>query len=161
MSRVFFDAILEPNRPLSPKALAILIGSVALFSFIAGIVFILHGAWPVTPFLGGDVALLAWAMRASVKAARRREHLILTQDSLLIERVAANGCARREEVNPYWLRVEHEDPELLGCELALVSRGHRLVVGSFLGAEERANLADALRKALREAHDYMPPPAGA
>ena len=157
MNRVFFDAVLEPNRPMGPKGLAILIGSVALFSFIAGIVFILHGAWPVTPFLGGDVALLAWAMRASVKAARRREHLILTQDSLLIERVAPNGRALREEVNPYWLRVEHEDPELLGCELALVSRGRRLVVGSFLGAEERASLADALRKALSEARNYTPP----
>ena len=58
---------------------------------------------------------------------------------------------RYEEINPYWLRVEHDDPELMGAELALVSRGRRWIVGSCLGAQERASLADALRRALREA----------
>jgi len=52
--------------------------------------------------------------------------------------------------------VDHEDPELLGSELAVVSRGKRWVVGSFLGAEERTNLADALRRALREARNFTP-----
>jgi len=46
--------------------------------------------------------------------------------------------------------------ELVGCELALVSRNRRWIVGSFLGAEERASLADALRRALREARVAMP-----
>ena len=156
MPRVFFDAILEPNRPLGPKGLALVVGSVAAISFAAGVMFVLKGAWPVTPFFGADVLLLAWAMRASVRAARRREHLLLTSDSLLIERVAANGRTRREEINPYWLRVEHDDPELLGCELALVSRGRRWVVGSFLGAEERTSLAEALRRALRDAREARP-----
>ncbi len=149
--RIYFDAILEPNRPLGTLGLTLVIGFVALFSFVAGIVFIVHGAWPVTPFLGADVLLLAWAMRASVRASRRREHLVLTANAFLIERISAKGAARREELNPYWLRVEHDDPELLGCELALVSRGRRWIVGSFLGAEERASLAAALRKALSEA----------
>src|SRR3954462_4706780 len=154
--RVFFDAILEPNRPLGPKAIGIIIGFVALVSFAAGIMFVLKGAWPVTPFFGLDVLLLAWAMRASVRASRRREHLVLTSDLLVIERFGARGDLRREEINPYWLRVEHEDPELLGAELALVSRGQRWVVGGFLGAEERAGLADSLRRALREARNAIP-----
>ena len=156
MQRVFFDAVLEPNRPLSPKALMLVIGFVAAMSFAAGTVFVLKGAWPVTPFFGADVALLAWAMRASLRASRRREHLILTAETLLIERISPNGHARREEINPYWLRVDHDDPERLGCELALVSRGRRWVVGSFLGAEERANVAEALRNALREARTALP-----
>lgn len=154
MSRVFFDAVLEPNRPMGAKGIALLLGLVAGVSFVAGIVFVIHGAWPVTPFLGADVALLAWAMRASVRAAKRREHLILTQDTLLIERIGTTGQATREEINPYWLRVDHDDPDLLGAELALVSRGKRWVVGSFLGAEERTSLAEALRNALRQARDH-------
>jgi uncharacterized membrane protein len=156
MSRVFFDAILEPNRPLSPRGIGLLLGFVAGISFIAGIAFMAEGAWPVTPFLGADVALLAWAMRASARAARRREHLILTHEALLIERIGIAGQTRREEINPYWLKVEHDDPELLGAELALVSRGRRFVVGSFLGAEERAKVAEALRRALREARETPP-----
>jgi len=154
--RIFFDAIVEPNRPLSPRGLLVVIGSVGIISFVAGILFALHGAWPVTPFFGLDVLLLAWAMRASVRASRRREHLVLTSDLLVIERFGARGDLRREEINPYWLRVEHEDPELLGAELALVSRGQRWVVGGFLGAEERAGLADSLRRALREARNAIP-----
>jgi uncharacterized membrane protein len=154
--RVFFDAILQPNRPLSPRGMMIVIGFVALISFCAGIMFMLHGAWPVTPFFGADVALLAWAFRASVRASRRCEHLLLTNESLLIERVSPKGEVKREEINSYWLRVDHDDPELMGAELALVSGRSRWVIGSFLGAEERASLADALRKALRDARNFTP-----
>jgi uncharacterized membrane protein len=154
--RIFFAATLEPNKPLSPRAVALVVGFVALVSFCAGILFALRGAWPVTPFFGADVLLLAWAMRASARASRRREHLVLTSEKFLIERHGARGEVRREEINPYWLRVDHEDPELLGSELALVSRGRRWIVGSFLGAEERTNLAEALRRALRDARDAPP-----
>jgi len=151
MDRVFFDAVLEPNPPLGAMGHALVLGFVAVVSLIAGTAFALHGAWPVTPFFGADVALLAFAMHLSIRASRKRERLVLTSQSLLIERISATGAARREVLNPYWLRVDHEDPELVGCELALVSRGRRWIVGSFLGAEERATLAEALRRALREA----------
>ena len=154
--RIFFDAILEPNKPLGPRGLAMVVGFVALVSFCAGILFALRGAWPVTPFFGADVLLLAWAMRASVRASRKREHLVLTREKLVIERRGPRGEVRREEINPSWLRVDHDDPDLLGAELALVSRGRRWIVGSFLGAEERTNLAEALRRALRDARDFTP-----
>jgi uncharacterized membrane protein len=156
--RIFFDVVLRPNRPLSPRGLALVIGFVALVSFVAGILFALRGAWPVTPFFGADVLLLALAMRASVRSSRRCEHLVLSSETLLIERISAKGEIRREELNPYWLRVDHEDPELMGAELALVSRGRRWIVGGFLGAEERASLAEALRCALREARMELPSP---
>jgi uncharacterized membrane protein len=154
--RIFLEAVIEPNRPLKPVAIAVVIGFACAVSFTAGIMFALHGAWPVTPFFGFDVLLLAWAMRASVRASRRREVLRLTSDLLLIERITANGRSLREEINPYWLRVEHEDPELLGADLALVMHNRRWVVGSFLGAEERAKLAQALRGALREVRTALP-----
>ena len=154
--RIYFDAELRPNRPLSPRGILIVLGVVAAISFVAGVVFVLHGAWPVTPFFGADVALLAWAFRASVRASRRREHLVLTSDVLVVERFAADGSVKREEINPYWLKVEHDDPEQIGCPLALVSRGRRWIVGEFLGAEDRARLADALRIAIREARTALP-----
>jgi uncharacterized membrane protein len=156
MDRVFFDAVLEPNRPLSARGQLLLLGFVALVSLVTGTLFALHGAWPVTPFFGADVALLALALHISKRASKRRERLTLTSGRLLIERISPNGAARREEPNPYWLRVDHEDPELVGCELALVSRGRRWIVGSFLGAEERSSLAEALRRALREARVAVP-----
>src|SRR5579872_3763179 len=111
--RIFLEARIEPNPPLKPRAILMVIGLAAVVSFVAGVMFALHGAWPVTPFFGLDVALLGWAMHASVKASRRSEYLRLTSDALVIERVNARGDTRREEINPYWLRVEHEDPELI------------------------------------------------
>ena len=155
-SRVFLEALIEPNRPLKPWAIGLVIGFAAAVSFVAGIMFALHGAWPVTPFFGLDVLLLAWAMRASVRASKRREYLRLTSDALIIERISATGRMQREEINPYWLRVEHDDPELLGAELAVVLHKQRWVLGSFLGAEERAKLAEALRQALRAARVALP-----
>lgn len=154
--KVFLEALIEPNPPLKPRAVALVIGFAAVVSFAAGVMFALHGAWPVTPFFGLDVALLAWAMRVSVRASRRREYLRLTADALLIERISGTGHVRREEINPYWLRVEHDDPELLGAEVALVVHKRRWVVGSFLGAEERARLAEALHQALRDARQALP-----
>jgi uncharacterized membrane protein len=154
--QVFFDEELHPNPPMGPKGMTIVIGFVAFISFCAGIMFVLRGAWPVTPFFGADVLLLVWAFRASVRASKRRERLFLTADRFIIEHVAANGIVRREEINPYWLRVDHDDPELIGLDLALIHRGRRWIVGSFLGAEDRTRLAEDLRRALRLARTTLP-----
>ena len=86
---VVFDAIVEPNRPLNPAGIAVVIGALAVASFAVSLILILKGAWPVTPFFGADVLFLALAMRASVKASRRRERLVLTPERLRIERIAA------------------------------------------------------------------------
>ena len=155
-ARVLFDAILEPNRPLSRARILAALGAVALLSFSAGVIFKLQGAWPVVPFIGADVLVLAIAFAVCARAARKREHLVLTPERLVIERIAPNGRTSREEIDPYWLTVEHQDPERTGADLALVARGRRWVVGSFLGADERASLAEALRDALYKARNTLP-----
>jgi uncharacterized membrane protein len=154
--QIFFDQELHPNPPLGARGIGIVIGVVAGLSFCAGILFILHGAWPVTPFFGADVLLLAWAFKASVRASKRRERLVLTADRFVIVHIAPDGATRREEINPYWLRIDHDDPELVGRDLVLLNRGRRWVVGSFLGAEDRTRLAEDLRRALRRARTALP-----
>src|ERR1700741_5201874 len=149
--RVFFDAVIEPNPPLPPRGLFVVVFAIAAISFIAGVVFIMHGAWPVTPFLGADVLLLYWAFVLVRERARHREYIHLTSELLTVQRTRPGLAAIRHELNPYWLRVEHDDPERTGAPLALVSRGERLIVGSFLGAVERANPASARRAAWAEA----------
>jgi uncharacterized membrane protein len=121
------DIVLEPNPPLPSRGVYFVLGVVALLSFIAGMVFVLRGAWPVTPFLGADVLLVAFAFRSVARRARRREILSLTRESLTLQRISPNGRIWREEINPYWLRVEHDDPEGIGTPLALVMRGRRWV----------------------------------
>ncbi len=155
-SKTFFDAVLMPNRPLPPRALIGVLMGIAVLSFISGVMFVLRGAWPVTPFFGADVALLAWALNKSTQASKARERLTLTAGRLVIRRIDSKGQETVLETNPYWLSVDHDDPERMGHELALVSHGKRLVVGKFLGADERASLASALRAALREARTAIP-----
>jgi uncharacterized membrane protein len=159
-ARVFFDAVIEPNPPLRPRFLFFVVAGIASLSFIAGVVFILWGAWPVTPFLGADVLLLYWALVLNSERARHREHIVLTSGVLTVQRTAPGKRGVTHQLNPYWLRVEHDDPERVGAPLALVNRDTRLVVGAFLGADERASLADALRSALAEARATPTPSPG-
>lgn len=148
---ILFDALIEPNPPLSSRRMFFIVGGIAVISFIAGVVSVSYGAWPVTPFFGADVLLVYWAFVLVKERARHRERITLTPERLTVERTAPGLCAVTRDINPYWLRVEHDDPERVGAELVLVNRNERVVVGRFLGADERARLADALRAALAEA----------
>ena len=52
-------------------------------------------------------------------------------------------------LNPLWVRLDEVIHEEFGTErIYLISRGRRVSVGSFLGAEEKASFAKALRVGL-------------
>lgn len=145
-SDILFDAVLRPNPPLGPKPLAIILGVVAAINLIFALMFLVKGAWPIAPFMGADVALLAWAFRASVAASRREEQLTLTPASLVILRRPGAG---EVVLNPYWVRVEMEERRL-----TLWSHGRGERVGGFLGAGELARLAESLKYALWRARNH-------
>ena len=83
---VLLERVLRPSPPLAPRALLIVLGLVAAVNLGFAATLALQGAWPVAPFLGADVALLAWGFRASQIAARREEHVMLTRSRLDIAR---------------------------------------------------------------------------
>jgi len=60
-------------------------------SFVAGILFVLHGAWPVTGFFGLDVGLVYLAFRINYRSARREERIRLVADALTVERRGVRG----------------------------------------------------------------------
>ncbi|HEY7293676.1 MAG TPA: DUF2244 domain-containing protein [Dehalococcoidia bacterium] len=145
---VFYDAVLAPHRSLPPRGFAVLMLGLAVVSFCVSLAFVLHGAWPVTPFFGLDVLLVYWAFRINYRHARLREELRLTEDSLTVERVSIYGERRRWQFQPFWLRVTLEEKDEDTNRLVLASHGHALVVGSFLGPAERRGVAKALKDAL-------------
>jgi uncharacterized membrane protein len=148
-SDILFDQVLRPNPPLGPKPLAIILGLVAAFNLIFALTFVLRGAWPIAPFMGADVALLAWAFRTSVAASRREEQLTLTPVSLTVQRRPGAG---EVVLNPYWVRVEMEQPP--SSRLTLWSHGRAEHIAAFLGAADRARLAASLRDALWRAKNH-------
>jgi Mn2+/Fe2+ NRAMP family transporter len=54
---VIFDALLTPQRSLSPRGFVIFMAAVCAASFVAGLMSVLAGAWPVVGFLGLDLVL--------------------------------------------------------------------------------------------------------
>lgn len=145
---VFYDAVLRPHRSLPPRGFVVLMLVLAAVSFCVGLAFVLHGAWPVTPFFGLDVALVYAAFRVSYRRARLREELRLTEDRLTVDRVSVRGERKRWQFQPFWLRVRLEEKDEHTNRLVLSSHGRSLVVGSFLGPAERRGVASGLTDAL-------------
>jgi uncharacterized membrane protein len=147
-----FTAELTPYRSLSRRGFIILMTFLCVVSFTAGIVFLRMGAWPVFGFFGLDVLLIYWAFRVNYARARASEHLVLTPHELRLRRVSHRGHVMEWTFNPHWVRLDQEEHEEFGIErLYLTSHGRSVAVGSFLGPDEKASFAKALRLALQDA----------
>ena len=144
-----FDVVLRPHRSLSPAGFAVIMGILAVWSFIGGMVFWLAGAWPIIGFFGLDVALVYWAFRASYGQGRAAERLSLADGTLTISRIDKAGAEERLTFPSYWLRVTLEDESHGPGRLVLSSHGRHVAIGNFLAPDERAELARALTAALR------------
>lgn len=144
----FFDATLRPHRSLEPHGFALLMAVIAGFSFISGMIFVLHGAWPVMGFFGLDVALVYIAFRANYRAADASERVVLSETELLVERHRRGQLVGRWSFQPYWLRIEVvEDPR---PGVVLRSHGNSLAIATFLSPDERAGFAQALSNSIAE-----------
>ncbi len=143
-----FDAVLHPHRSLGRTGFLVLMACVSLVGFATGIAFMLIGAWPVFGFMGLDIALIYLAFRLNYRSGRQMERVRLTMDRLEIERISASGRIMRWSFQPYWVRVELNEPEEHHSRLTLRSHGRELTVGSFLTPTERETLFTALNTAL-------------
>jgi len=147
-----FSAVITPNRSLDRVGFVVLMGLVCFVSFVAGIVFLIAGAWPVVGFFGLDVALLYWAFKLNYAHAAAYEEVIVTAAELKLRKVSHRGKAREWTLNPLWTKLEREAHADFGLlRLFLVSRGRRFLVANFLAPEERESFAAALSAALNEA----------
>jgi uncharacterized membrane protein len=145
-----FQAELYPNQSLGRLGFIVLMLGVSSVGVVLGVAFALVGAWPVTGFLGLDVLLLYLAFRCCKRRARRRELIRLDASGLHVRRIEPDGAARHWRFEPYWVRVDMDDPPRRDSPLTLASHGLRLPVGAFLTPEERLDLARALRTALEQ-----------
>ena len=147
-----FSAIITPHRSLNSTGFLIVMLLVSGFSFMAGMVFFLLGAWPVVGFLGLDVLLVYWAFRANFRAAAAFEEVTVTPSELRVRRVSHRGQVSEWTLNPCWTQLVRDAHEEFGLlHLYLVSRGKKLAVAGFLSPPERESFAAALSAALGEA----------
>jgi len=151
-----FRAVLHPHRSLGPKGFLILMMGIGSVSFVAGLVFLLLGAWPVMGFFGLDVLLVYVAFKLNYRAARAYELVELTPAALTLTQMSASGKSRRFEFNPYWVRVLFTERHDGGNHLKLVSHGREFEFGRLLNDDERRDFARALAGALEKARLAQP-----
>ena len=147
-----FSAMMTPNRSLGKRGFGILMLAVAGISFVAGLVFAIAGAWPITGFFGLDVLLIYWAFRVNYRDGRAYEQIVVTPTELRFRKVSARGAVTEWRCNPLWVRLDWDVHEEFGVQsLHLVSRGERRQIAGFLAPEEKESFGKALQAAIAAA----------
>ncbi len=140
---------IAPNCSLTPRSATLFFVPLCAVSIgIAGL-FTTLGFWPVLPFAGLEMALLAWALHVSLRRRFQSQTITLSADEVAVE--ARNGSRRAKAVFPRaWARVKLRaarsplHPSLLTIE----SHGRACEIGSFLTEDERRGLAVRLKAAI-------------
>ena len=136
---------LAPNCSLTPRTARLFVGSLAFVTFAVALYFAARGLWPILPFAGLEIGLLAWAVRASMRSGAQREVITVADETVTIERGAGNRMSLM--VFPrHWARVKLRGPQKTQhpSRLVIESHGRACEVGRFLTEEERRNLASRL-----------------
>ena len=156
-----FSAVLHQHRSLSPTGFLILMTAIGGVSFVAGVIFLIMGAWPVFGFFGLDVALIYLAFKLNYRSGRLYETVELTPEMLTVTRVHPSGKRESFDFNPYWVRVLLADEPHGRTDLRLTSHGRTFSFGRFLTDDERRDFSDALSDAIAHARAFrVQGPAG-
>jgi uncharacterized membrane protein len=138
---------LAPNCSLTPQGARLFVGSLAGVTFAVALFFASRGLWPILPFAGLEIGLLAWAVRASMRSGTQREVIVVSDETVTVERGSQNRMSL--VVFPrHWARVKLRDPqrEQRPSRLVIESHGRACEVGRFLTEEERRSLASRLQQ---------------
>lgn len=147
-SPLLFDAVLRPHRSLNRAGFIALMTVVVIVNVALSVFFWLKGAWPIFAFCGADIVLVYGAFKLNYRAGRLRETLQLGRE-LVVTRMEPSGEVKTWTFQPNWLQVTMDNPPEPSSLFVISSHGRRLAIGVFLPAEERLEVAKALREALR------------
>ena len=152
---------LWPNRSLSRAGLR---GFLLLLGLCFGVFFAMTWAAPgsdVSPtglarvlgvvllFITGVFALVCLAFRANNRAGLYRERLRFEAGNLLVEAERPGRPGRSWRFQPHWTRVMTRTTRETENQLILRQSTRAVAIGDFLTPEERADLAEEIRHALR------------
>ncbi len=141
---------LMPHRSLNGRGFLLVMGLMSGICFLAGIVFVFVGAWPVMGFLGADVLLIWLAFRLSYRAGRQRERVVVTRDGELhLSRYTPAGDRQTWSFPAYWCRADLEFDVSGGRKLYVGNSRRRVRIGAFMPESELQPLCHALNDALR------------
>src|SRR5436305_885235 len=90
----FMDAVITPNRSLSPRGFIILIAVMTTINAVCAGFFLLIGAGPIPIFLGLDVLAVVVAFMASNRAAARQERIQVTTAEVRVMVQSSKGAVQ-------------------------------------------------------------------
>lgn len=137
---------LIPHCSLSPRGARVFFVAVCVPTFgIAGAATVL-GFWPILPFAGAEMLLLAWALYTNMQRRHEHETIDVSETQVVVE--YSRGETKRFVFPRHWARVKIRRPKspLHRGQLVIESHGRSLEVGQFLSEEERQRLAAELRR---------------
>ena len=144
------DAVITPNRSLSPRGFAILIGALVGLNLIIGGFFLALGAPPVPIFLGLDVLAVFIAFQVSFRRARMAERVQVSAEEVQVRHETPQGGRTVWRSPTAFTAVALEDVgHSARVRLSLSGRG--LVVGAALSPRERLDFGRALEAAVLSA----------
>lgn len=147
-----FAAELTPHRSLSARGGWIVVGLIALFAALPGLIFLSMGAWPIIGFMGLDVLAIATALYISMRRGKRREQITVWTDQLEWTATDAKGGKTLRRFNPKTVRLLLDrDADEKTLALRLRHGKDELEVGGFLSTDDKSSFAKALGTALRKA----------
>ena len=150
-SPVYMDAVIRPNRSLSPRGFRILLTVVAVACTACAVVFVHVGAVFAPIFAAVPLVAVIIAFRASFAAGRRVERVQVTAREIRVTHEAP-GWSRLVWRSPTAftrVAVLKDDERTVGVTLAL--SGREVPVAEALSPRERGEFALALQQAIREA----------
>jgi uncharacterized membrane protein len=138
---------ITPNCSLSVRGALLFYGSLCSVCFgIAGFM-AWRGFWPILPFAGAEMALLGWALKASLARRFHRQTITVTETDVSVELCDRKHCSK--VVFPrHWAQVKLRRPasRLHPSRLTIESHGRQCELGGFLTETERRGLAQRLTR---------------
>lgn len=149
-SALYMDAVITPNRSLSPRGFALVIGALAFINLVTAGFFLSIGATPIPVFLGLDVLAVFVAFKLSYRAARTAERVQVTAEEVRVRHESPRGGRTVWSSPTAFTRVALET---LGEDnrVRLQLSGRRLTVGAALSPRERRDFGRALEAAVGRA----------
>ena len=146
--------MIRPNQSLSWRQAIQVYTAIAIVCLGIGIAFALHGFWTVLPFAGLEILVLGAAFYLCLTRSQIREVVSVNASVVTVEK-GRQTPEERWECPRVWARIRLEQPHIAWypSRLMIAYQGRQVEIGRFLCEDERAALAGALRRGIRERLD--------
>ena len=148
---IFMDAEIRPNRSLSERGFIVLISIITLLNCASAAVFLSMGAVFVPVFLGADLLAVIVAFLTSFAAARQIQRIRVTDRAVSVTHETTKWSKLVWESPTAFTRVSLTTEDDRAVDLRVALSGKDASVAQALSPRERAEFAQALEQAIRQA----------